>query len=67
MRAADFSDRYFMQWLTAMKEGNLMVVGYCVRDKKSPSWTVVFRHEEADVCRKVAKLLNEGVRDGLSE
>lgn len=51
-----------MQWLTAMKEGNLTVVGYCVRDKKSPSWTVVFRHGEAEVCRKVAKLLNEGVR-----
>lgn len=52
-----------MQWLTAMKDGNLTVIGYCVRDKSSPNWAVVFRHESLGVCIKLTKILNEGVRD----
>ena len=56
--------RYFVQWVTKRYEqGHLQVVGYCVRDTADSHWKTVFKHESEDVCRKLAKILNEGVRD----
>jgi hypothetical protein len=52
--------RYIVQWITATNRyGRLVVMGYCVRDKGSSQWPTLFRHESADVCEKVADMLNE--------
>ena len=57
-------DRYFVQWVTAInRRGEIIVMGWCVRDKSDSQWKTVFKHESEDVCRKLAKILNEGVRD----
>lgn len=51
--------RYFVQWITATNQhGEIIIVGWCVRDKLK--WKTVFKHEREDVCRKLAKILNEG-------
>jgi hypothetical protein len=56
--------RYIVQWVTATNRyGKLVVMGYCVRDRGTSCWNTVFRHESADVCEKLAKILNEGVSD----
>ena len=59
--------RYFVQWVTTVdsiqNDAKLKVVGYCVRDTADRQWKTVFMHESEDVCRKLAKILNEGVRD----
>lgn len=53
--------RYIVQWVTEWDENNhiVRVLGYCVRDKGSSQWPTLFRHESADVCEKVADMLNE--------
>lgn len=57
-------DRYFAQWVTVTnRRGEIIVVGWCVRDTADSHWKTVFKHESEDVCRKLAKILNEGVRD----
>jgi hypothetical protein len=57
----ELAARYIVQWVTEFDSNNdiIKVVGYCVRDKKSFGWTTLFRHESADVCEKVADMLNE--------
>ena len=56
--------RYFAQWLTETKHGgNIRILGWCVRDTADRQWKTVFKHESGDVCRKLAKILNEGVRN----
>ena len=59
--------RYFVQWMTTVdsirNDAKLKVVGWCVRDKADRQWPVVFKHESEVVCRKLAKILNEGVRN----
>lgn len=55
--------RYFVQWITATnRHGEIIIVGWCVRDNKELKWKTVFKHESEDVCRKLAKILNEGDR-----
>jgi hypothetical protein len=60
---------YFVQWVTKLDDNNqiIRVVGYCVRDKDSFGWKTVFYHESADVCQKIADMLNEGENDGLQK
>ena len=56
--------RYFVQWVTVTnRRGEIIVVGWCVRDTADSHWKPVFKHDSEDVCRKLAKILNEGVRD----
>ena len=55
-------DRYFVQWVTKEHEGQLELVGYCVRDNQNFDWKIVFQHEDEGVCKKIAGLLNEGSR-----
>ena len=52
--------RYFVQWVTKFDDGQLEVVGYCVRDNFDPQWKTVFQHEDEGVCKKICKILNEG-------
>jgi len=64
--AGDFKKpRYFLQWVTKhdlSKSGiaQLQVVGWCIRDQRTPNWSTVFEHEDEEVCRKMLKVLNEG-------
>jgi hypothetical protein len=53
-------DRYFVQWVTKFDDGQLEVVGYCVRDNFDPQWKMVFEHKDEGVCKKICKILNEG-------
>jgi hypothetical protein len=53
--------RYFVQWVTATnRRGEIIVMGYCVRDQHDPQWKTVFQHKDETVCRKVCEMLNEG-------
>jgi hypothetical protein len=54
--------RYFVQWVTKFdsEQGNLQLVGYCVRDMSDSQWKTVFQHKDETVCRKVCGMLNEG-------
>lgn len=54
--------RYWVQWVTETDQGNLKVIGYCVRDMDTFNGDVVFRHDSKLVCEKIAGLLNEGSR-----
>ena len=59
-------ERYWVQWVTATNRyGEMSILGYCVSDMKKFDKNIVFEHHSKIVCEKVAKLLNEGVRDGL--
>lgn len=53
--------RYIVQWVTEWDDNNhiVRVLGYCVRDKKTFGMKTLFYHESADVCEKVADMLNE--------
>jgi len=54
-------DRYFVQWVTATnRRGEIIVMGWCVRDQHDPQWKTVFQHKDETVCRKVCDMLNEG-------
>lgn len=59
------NNRYIVQWVTRCDSNNhiIQVLGYCVRDRGTSCWDTVFKHESEDVCRKLANILNEGVRD----
>jgi hypothetical protein len=53
-------DPYFVQWITATnRHGELIIMGYCVRDKGDSHWATVFKHEDRVVCEKVCQMLNE--------
>jgi len=57
----EFEARYFVQWMTATnRHGELIIMGYCVRDRETIEWTSVFKHESKEVCQKIADMLNEG-------
>lgn len=49
-----------MQWATKFDDGQLEVVGYCVRDNFHFEWKTVFQHKDEGVCKKICKILNEG-------
>jgi len=53
-------DRYWTQWITETKEGEMRILGYCVRDMDKFDSNIVFEHHSEIVCRKIARLLNEG-------
>lgn len=56
--------RYIVQWVTVTnRRGEIIVVGWCVRDRGTSCWNTVFKHESQEVCEKLAKILNEGVSD----
>lgn len=60
--AEDFppEQRYLCQWVTATnRHGEIIVMGYRVRDMNTFCGDTVFQHESKDVCMKMAKLLNE--------
>lgn len=52
--------RYWVQWVTDQSQGDLKVLGYCVRDMDKFDKNIVFEHESKIVCEKIAGLLNEG-------
>ena len=55
------SERYWTQWITeTSKEGELRILGYCVRDMDKFDSNIVFEHHSEIVCKKIARLLNEG-------
>ena len=56
------SPRYWVQWVTETDQGDMKVIGYCVRDMDTFNGDTVFRHESKIVCEKIAGLLNEGER-----
>jgi hypothetical protein len=52
--------RYFMQWITATnRHGEILIMGWCIRDEDTPNCVRVFEHEDEKVCRKMLKILNE--------
>ena len=56
--------RYMVQWITEHDPNvggaaQLKVIGYCIRDRSTPTWGIVFEHESHDVCQKLANILNE--------
>ena len=56
--------RYIVQWVTVTnRHGEIIIVGWCVRDRGTTCWNTVFKHESQEVCEKLAKILNEGVSD----
>jgi hypothetical protein len=73
MTASDFRRyRYITQWVTDHDKtesgaAQIKILGYCVRDTGTGNWATVFEHESHDVCEKIANILNEGDRDGLSK
>ena len=56
------SPRYWVQWVTETDQGDMKVLGYCVRDMDKFDKNIVFEHESKIVCDKIAGLLNEGER-----
>jgi hypothetical protein len=53
--------RYFVQWVTVTnRHGEIIIVGWCVRDTADSHWKTVFKNEDETVCRKVCGMLNEG-------
>ena len=48
--------KYFVQGITATKEGELIILGWCVRNNKK----TLFKNESKEVCQKVCEMLNEG-------
>jgi len=53
--------RYFVQWVTVTnRRGEIIVVGWCVRDTADRQWKTVFENKDETVCRKVCEMLNEG-------
>ena len=55
------SERYWTQWVTVTnRHGELIITGYCVRDMDKFDSNIVFEHHSEIVCKKIAKLLNEG-------
>ena len=53
-------ERYIVQWVTATnRHGELIIMGWCVRDTDDTQWATLFRHKEENVCRKVCDMLNE--------
>ena len=55
-------NRYWVQWVTETDQGDMKVLGYCVRDMDKFDKNIVFEHESKIVCDKIAGLLNEGAR-----
>ena len=53
------SPRYWVQWVTETDQGDMKVLGYCVRDMDKFDKNIVFEHESKIVCDKIAGLLNE--------
>ncbi len=52
--------RYIVQWITATnRHGELIIMGWCVRDTDDTQWATLFQHEDENVCRKVCDMLNE--------
>ena len=52
--------KYFVQWITATnRHGELIIMGWCVRDTDDTQWATLFQHEDEAVCRKVCEMLNE--------
>ena len=52
--------RYIVQWITATnRHGELIIMGWCVRDTEDTQWATLFQHEDEAVCRKVCEMLNE--------
>ncbi len=71
MTASDFR-RYIVQWVTEHDKtqsgaAQIIIVGYCVRDKFTKDWATVFEHADKVVCEKVAQILNEGEGNGLQK
>lgn len=53
-------ERYIVQWITATnRHGELIIMGWCVRDTDDTQWATLFQHEDEAVCRKVCDMLNE--------
>ena len=53
-------ERYIVQWITATnRHGELIIMGWCVRDTDDTQWATLFQHEDEAVCRKVCGMLNE--------
>ena len=53
-------ERYIVQWITATnRHGELIIMGWCVRDTDDTQWATLFQHEDEAVCRKVCEMLNE--------
>ena len=53
-------ERYIVQWITATnRHGELIIMGWCVRDTDDTQWATLFQHEDETVCRKVCEMLNE--------
>jgi hypothetical protein len=52
---------YFVQWITATKGGELIILGWCVREAKT--WKTLFNNESKEVCEKLVSILNEGVKN----
>jgi hypothetical protein len=49
--------KYWVQWVTEIEsvQGQVQVVGYCVRSNKE----TLFQHKDYEVCVKVCEMLNE--------
>ena len=73
MTASDFRRyRYITQWVTRHNKeesgaAQIEILGYCVRDTGTGNWATVFEHADKVVCEKVANILNEGEKHGLSK
>jgi hypothetical protein len=73
MTASDFRRyRYITQWVTRHDKtesgaAQIQILGYCVRDTGTPNWSTVFEHADKVACEKVAEILNEGEKHGLSK
>ena len=53
-------ERYIVQWVTATnRHGELIIMGWCVRDTDDTQWATLFHHKDETVCRKVRDMLNE--------
>ena len=71
--ASDFRRyRYITQWVTRHNKeesgaAQIEILGYCVRDTGTGNWATVFEHADKVVCEKVAEILNEGEKHGLSK
>ena len=51
--------RHIVQWVIDFNDGDIKILGFCIRDRDTPEWTTVFEHESEEVCRKLANVLNE--------
>jgi len=56
----ELETRYIVQCVTATNRyGNLVLMGYCLRDRSTSCWDTVFEHKDRVVCQKIADMLNE--------